>query len=147
MLSVSIVFAIWHDQLDTALLEPFCAMGRSRMRGRAITLLGFCRGRPLACGTRTSASVASASVVSPGEALSSRTPSGRPGRRPVPSTSFPCRAWFHRRRSLFFRRSETAIQKGLSPSQQALATECSKQRPRHPAIHLALPTASFLNTD
>src|SRR5229473_6115404 len=45
--------------------------------------LGFCRGRPLGRGTLTSASVASASVTSPGEALSSRTPSGRPS----PSTS------------------------------------------------------------
>src|ERR1700722_11351401 len=45
--------------------------------------LGFCRGRPLGRGTLTSASVASASVTSPGEALSSRTPSGRP----PPSTS------------------------------------------------------------
>src|SRR5271163_4556365 len=44
---------------------------------------GFCRGRPFARGTLTSASVASASVTSPGEALSSRTPSGRP----PPSTS------------------------------------------------------------
>src|SRR5271169_1888510 len=45
--------------------------------------LGFCLGRPLGRGTLTSASVASASVTSPGEALSSRTPSGRP----PPSTS------------------------------------------------------------
>src|ERR1700679_84468 len=45
--------------------------------------LGFCRGRPLGRGILTSASVASASVTSPGEALSSRTPSGRP----PPSTS------------------------------------------------------------
>src|ERR1039458_2140318 len=44
---------------------------------------GFRRGRPLGCGTLTSASVASASVTSAGEALSSRTPSGRP----PPSTS------------------------------------------------------------
>src|SRR5258706_122569 len=45
--------------------------------------LGFCRGRPLGRGTLTSASLASESVTSPGEALSSRTPSGRPS----PSTS------------------------------------------------------------
>src|ERR1700679_529558 len=45
--------------------------------------LGFCRGQPLGRGTLTSASVASARVTSPGEALSSRTPSGRP----PPSTS------------------------------------------------------------
>src|ERR1700739_2185181 len=45
--------------------------------------LGFCRGRPLGRGTLNSASVASASVTSPGEALSSRTPNGRP----PPSTS------------------------------------------------------------
>src|SRR5579864_7452095 len=37
------------------------------------------------------------------------------GRRPPPSTSFPCPAWFSRFCSPFFRRSEAAVQKRFAP--------------------------------
>ena len=60
------------------------AVDRSRNPRSAITRFGFCRGRPFGLGTRTSLSVASASVTSAGEALSSRTPNGTPS--PSPST-------------------------------------------------------------
>src|SRR5579863_9301147 len=42
-------------------------------------------------------------------------PEEHPGRRPPPSTSCPCPAWFCRLSSPFFRRSETAIQKRFAP--------------------------------
>ena len=94
----------------------------------AIARFGFCQ-RP-AFGARdfTSASVASASATSPGEALSSRTPSGRP----PPSTStihfVPLPPWFFRLRSPFFGRGEAAVQERLLPSQQAFAVERTQQR-------------------
>ena len=77
-----VVVAVRHDQFNTTFLEPLTK--RIRIIGRsAITRWGLCRGRPLQRGTRTWSSVASASVTSLGEALSSRTPSGIP----LPSTS------------------------------------------------------------
>ena len=47
--------------------------------------------------------------------------------RPLPSTSCPCPAWFYRRRRPFVRRRETAVEKGLVPSQQALGIQPSQQ--------------------
>ena len=76
------VFAIRDDQVSTAFFESF-AQRIGVVGAVGDYAFGLCRGRPLGRGTLTSASVASASVTSPGEALSSRTPSGRPS----PSTS------------------------------------------------------------
>jgi len=94
----------------------------------AITRFSFCRGRPFARGTLTSASVASASVTSPGEALSSRTPSGRPPPSantihfvPLPRLVLPTA-------ESLFRRGEAAVQKRLFPLQQAFAVERAQQR-------------------
>src|SRR5580692_9162805 len=42
-------------------------------------------------------------------------PKEHPRRRPPPSTSYPCPAWFFRLCSPFFRRSETAVQKRFAP--------------------------------
>src|SRR6516164_625847 len=51
------------------------------------------------------------------------------GRRPPPSTSSPCPAWFFRLKRPFFRRSKTAIQERLAPLQLPalvqLAQECA----------------------
>src|SRR5271157_2956304 len=44
-------------------------------------------------------------------------PEEHPGRRPPPSTSCPCPAWFFRLLRPFFRRSETAVQKRFAPVQ------------------------------
>src|SRR5882672_8318723 len=44
-------------------------------------------------------------------------PEEHPGRRPPPSTSCPCPAWFFRLSSPFFCRSETAVQERLAPVQ------------------------------
>ena len=72
------------------------------------------------------------------------TLSGRPHRRPVPSTSFSCRAWFHRRRSTFFaltfRPNEAAVQKHPSHFQQTPAIERSQQCAPHIEPHSMLPT-------
>jgi hypothetical protein len=89
--------------------------GSESYQASAITRSGFCCGRPRVCGTETVASVASASVTSAGEALSSRTPSGilSPS---ASTTSFPCRAWFCRPQRPFFGRRETAVQKTLVPT-------------------------------
>src|SRR5450759_801558 len=48
-------------------------------------------------------------------------------RRPVPSTSCPCPAWFYRPRGPLFRRGEAAVQEGLVPFQQALFIESPQQ--------------------
>ncbi len=42
-------------------------------------------------------------------------PEEHPGRRPPPSTSCPCPAWFFQLSSPFFGRSETAVQKRFAP--------------------------------
>ena len=88
----------------------------------------------------TSASVASASITSPGKALSSRTPSGSRHRPPVPSTSCPYRAWFYRLRRPHFWPERAAVQELLLPLQQAFAIERTQQRS---GTHPALPTASI----
>src|SRR5436190_20290887 len=72
-----VVVPVRHDQFDAAFPEPLTERVRI-VSAIAITRSGFCRGRPFARGTRTWASVDSASVTSLGEALSSRTPSGTP---------------------------------------------------------------------
>src|SRR5271163_4975698 len=59
-------------------------------------------------------------------------------RRPVPSTSFPCRAWFYRLRSPFFRRREAAVQERLFPLQQALPIEGAQQRSPGVEPHILL---------
>src|ERR1700739_4117080 len=105
--------------------------------------LGFCRGRPLGRGTWTSASVASASVTSPGEALSSRTPSGRPPPStstihfvPLPRLVLPtAEPPFSPERSC---RPETPLPTAAGLPHRALPAVLA----RHPATHPALPTAS-----
>src|ERR1700722_2037944 len=51
------------------------------------------------------------------------------GRRPPPSTSSPCPAWFSRLRSPFFRWSETAIQKRFAPLQLLALVEFTQKHP------------------
>src|SRR6202167_958424 len=51
------------------------------------------------------------------------------GRRPPPSTSSPCPAWFFRLRSPFFRRSETAVQKRFAPLQLLALVQLAQKRP------------------
>src|SRR5579863_3405017 len=90
--------------------------------------VGFCRGRPRGLGMRTSATVASARLTSLGEALSSRTPIGRP----LPSTStihfVPLPRLVCRLRSPFFRRGEAAVKEGLVPLEQTSLIQRSQQR-------------------
>src|ERR1700680_4212236 len=61
------------------------------------------------------------------------------GRRPPPSTSSPCPAWFFRLRSPFFRRSETAVQKRFAPLQLLGVVQLAYKRP--PDVQ---PNAPFL---
>jgi hypothetical protein len=49
------------------------------------------------------------------------------GRRPVPSTSFSCRAWFCRLPRPFFRRGKAAVEEGLLPVQQAVIIQHAQQ--------------------
>src|SRR5271165_5806105 len=51
------------------------------------------------------------------------------GRRPPPSTSSPCPAWFFRLRSPFFRRSETPVQKRFAPLQLMALVQLAQKRP------------------
>src|SRR5713226_6135587 len=51
------------------------------------------------------------------------------GRRPPPSTSSPCPAWFFRLRSPFFRGSETLVQKRLAPLQLLALVQLAQKRP------------------
>ena len=71
------VLAVRHDQIDAALFQSFA------QRVGVVSPVGDYSFRLLprtafAAGDADFGSVASASVASPGEALSSRTPSGRP---------------------------------------------------------------------
>src|SRR5258707_11321297 len=79
---VPAVASVRHDQVDAAFPQPLAQWVRvvGAVSDHPFRLLP---GPAFGPGTRTSASVTSASVASPGEALSSRTPSGRPW----PSTS------------------------------------------------------------
>src|SRR5271169_3294239 len=51
------------------------------------------------------------------------------GRRPPPSTSSPCPAWFFRLRSPFFRRSKTPVQKRFAPLQLLALVQLAQKRP------------------
>src|ERR1700680_3340918 len=62
------------------------------------------------------------------------------GRRPPPSTSSPCPAWFFRIRSPFFRRSETPVQKRFAPLQLLALVQLAQKRP--PDVQ---PNAPFLS--
>jgi len=62
-------------------------------------------------------------------------PEEYPGRRPPPSTSCPCPAWFFRLCSPFLGRSETAVQKRFAPVELLalvqFGQECSPNREPH----------------
>src|ERR1039458_7097016 len=51
------------------------------------------------------------------------------GRRPPPSTSSPCPAWFFRRRSPFFRGSKAPVQKRFAPLQLLALVQLTQKRP------------------
>src|SRR6202790_3715139 len=51
------------------------------------------------------------------------------GRRPPPSTSSPCPAWFFRLRSPFFRGSKTPVQKRFAPLQLLALVQLAQKRP------------------
>src|SRR5579863_886439 len=69
-------------------------------------------------------------------------PEEHPCRRPPPSTSSPCPAWFFRLRSPFFRGSKTAVQKRLAPVQLlALVQLAQKRAPDIQPNALLLPVA------
>jgi hypothetical protein len=65
-----------------------------------------------------------------------------PGRRPVPSTSFPCRAWFYHRSAPFFAGAKLPSRKLSShfsrPSRPGRPATLARNRARRPP----LPTAS-----
>jgi hypothetical protein len=109
-------------------------------RFRALTVVGVytageCRDRSkseterrrFALGTLTSASVSSASVTSPGEALSSRISSGRP----PPATNaihfVPLPSWFYPPAEPPFSPEGAAVQECLFPLQQSFGVECAQQ--------------------
>src|SRR5688572_31293221 len=49
------------------------------------------------------------------------------GRRPPPSTSYPCRVWFCRRRRPFFCRGEAAVAEGLAPVELAFFVQLAQE--------------------
>src|SRR5580704_19154490 len=51
------------------------------------------------------------------------------GRRPPPSTSSPCPAWFFRLLRPFFCRSETSVQKRFAPFQLLALVQLAQKRP------------------
>src|SRR6202163_4116357 len=57
-------------------------------------------------------------------------PEEPPGRRPPPSTSSPCPAWFFRLRSPFFRGSNTPVQTRVAPLQLLALVQLAQKRPR-----------------
>src|SRR6266852_4442835 len=56
-------------------------------------------------------------------------PKEDPGRRPPPSTSCPCHAWFFRLQRPFFGGSKTPVQEGLAPLQLFPLVEFGQKRP------------------
>src|SRR5438477_12913750 len=56
-------------------------------------------------------------------------PKEDPGRRPPPSTSCPCPAWFFRRQRPFFGGSKTPVQERLAPLQLLPFVEFGQKRP------------------
>lgn len=56
-------------------------------------------------------------------------PKEDPGRRPPPSTSCPCPAWFFRLQRPFFGRSKTPVQERLAPLQLVPLVEFGQKRP------------------
>src|SRR5947207_4460836 len=64
----------------------------------------------------------------PGMQSEGGLPKEDPGRRPPPSTSSPCPAWFFRHRSPFFRRSKTAVQKRFAPLQLLALVQLAQER-------------------
>src|SRR3989475_6320690 len=56
-------------------------------------------------------------------------PKEDPGRRPPPSTSCPCPAWFFRLQRPFFGGSKTPVQKRLAPLQLFPFVEFGQKRP------------------
>src|SRR5437867_9236528 len=69
-------------------------------------------------------------------------PEEHPGRRPPPSTSYPCPAWFFRLHRPFFRRSETAIHEGFAPLQLLAFVQLAEKRaPDFQPDLLLLPVA------
>src|SRR5215831_18374446 len=56
-------------------------------------------------------------------------PKEHPGRRPPPSTSSPCPAWFFRLQGPFFRRSETAVHKRFAPLELLAFVQLAQKGP------------------
>ena len=125
------------------------AVGPSRRRGgQRSPFSAFAWAGPLVLGTRTSASVASASVKPhPERHFPARTPSGRPWqRRPVPSTSFPLPRLVLRPTAapLFTAGAKLPSRKLSSHLSQALAVEGTQQRsPRIEPDVLRFPSHCF----
>src|SRR5580658_1787973 len=67
------------------------------------------------------------SLLSHGPSQPCKTEEDR-GRRPPPSTSSPCPAWFFRLRSPFFRGSKTPIQKRFAPLQLLALVQLAQKR-------------------
>src|ERR1700693_4128000 len=67
------------------------------------------------------------------------------GRRPPPSTSSPCPAWFFRLRCPFFRGNETPVQKRFAPLQLLALVEFAQKRspdvqPNAPLLPVSQPS-------
>src|SRR3989304_3665237 len=65
-------------------------------------------------------------VAEPGEG---GFPEEDPGRRPPPSTSSPCPAWFCRPQRPLFGRGKTAVQERFAPLQLLALVQISEKRP------------------
>jgi len=110
MLSVSAVFAGQHDQLDATLSESL---------GKRIGVVGAIADYPLRLLPGAAFGALDEDLAERGfrkhnfyrRHFRAALPVEDPGRRPVPSTSFPCRALDFPTAESLFRRSEAAIQK------------------------------------
>src|ERR1700686_4864883 len=65
-------------------------------------------------------------------------PEEHPRRRPPPSTSSPCPAWFFRLRRPFFRGSETPVQKRFAPLQLLALVQLAQKRPPDVQLNASL---------
>ncbi len=108
-----------------------CATGHCRSRGRQMMRAGFCRGRPagVAALRGSSRALPPRAGLPPGRQSEGGLPEEDPCRRPPPSTSSPCPAWFFRLPRPFFRRSKTAVQKRFAPLQLLAFIQLAQKRP------------------
>src|ERR1700680_1947388 len=118
--------------------RPSCVAGRTRffLCGQ-ISSMPRCRNQPLSQRIAVVGFVGDhahrllpwpSRTMAPGMQNKGGLPEEHPRRRPPPSTSSPCPAWFFRLLRPLFRRSKTAVQERLAPLQLLALVQLAQER-------------------